>query len=96
MCLWCKRLQFCIRNRLSRQNSRRYFSPSKKKILLDLKRVKYVVKKNISRSLLKINRLQDNLNQLEDDMNKITETNVLKIKEDSNIHCTMSDGNFVF
>ncbi|KAL4089744.1 hypothetical protein QTP88_024716 [Uroleucon formosanum] len=70
-CLWCKRLNYIINKRLSKQNSRIYFFPNKKK--------------KGSRLAEKIRHLQENLNNLKNKMAAISESTLEKIIKDFNI-----------
>lgn len=84
-CKWCKRLNYIISNRLSKKNSRVYFSPNKKKKLLSLNKAKDVVKKKGFRLAKRVRHLQENLNNLKNEMAAISESTLEQIIKDSNI-----------
>lgn len=71
-CLWCKRLEFIIKKKFSTRKSKIFFSPNKKKSLLNIKKAKAIIKKKVNRSTKRIFKLQNSLTQLKNQMKNIS------------------------
>lgn len=89
--MWCKRLEYIINKRLLKQNSRIFFSPNKKKRIINLNNSKRIVQKKINRKTKKMTKLQDNLNNLQKKMRDISASTLQQIIKDSNIPTSQTD-----
>jgi len=82
MCVWCKRLLFCIKKKAARFSNgkltRTFFSPNKKRTLNSIQRAKKILLNKCCRAKKKINKLQQNLIDCKNEMKKINESNLSK------------------
>jgi len=78
ICVWCKRLCYTIKQRRLREKNNKnttvFYSPSQRKHIQEIKKVKKLLQKKCTRAAKRIDYLQNSLNSIKEQMKEMSKS----------------------